>query len=260
MPEIPAITVTIEEAVATLVINHPPANVLSTPVMTELNAALDRLAADPTVKAVVIAGTGTFFIAGADVKEIATLQGAADGERATRLGQGVFDKIAAMPVPVIAAITGHCLGGGTELALACHLRIIGERVRIAQPEINLGIIPGFGGTQRLPRLVGTARALEICLTGDLITGTVAQQIGLVNRAVRDGEVLRQAQGLAKKIASKGRVATAAILRAIREGTTLPLAEGLALESKLFGTVCETQDMREGVRAFLEKRQPKFQDR
>ena len=165
-----------------------------------------------------------------------------------------------MPVPVIAAITGHCLGGGTELALACHLRIIGERVRIAQPEINLGIIPGFGGTQRLPRLVGTARALEICLTGDLITGTVAQQIGLVNRAVRDGEVLRQAQGLAKKIASKGRVATAAILRAIREGTTLPLAEGLALESKLFGTVCETQDMREGVRAFLEKRQPKFQDR
>ena len=260
MPETPAITVTIEEAVATLVINHPPANVLSTPVMTELNAALDRLAADPTVKAVVIAGTGTFFIAGADVKEIATLQGAADGERATRLGQGVFDKIAAMPVPVIAAITGHCLGGGTELALACHLRIIGERVRIAQPEINLGIIPGFGGTQRLPRLVGTARALEICLTGDLITGTVAQQIGLVNRAVRDGEVLRQAQGLAKKIASKGKRAIEGSLRAIQEGTAQTLSAGLSLEAQLFGQICQTDDMKEGLSAFVEKRQPKFQDK
>lgn len=260
MADGPAITVTIDERVATLTINHPPANVLSTPVMTELNAALDRLAADPAVKAVVIAGTGNFFIAGADVKEIAQLKGAADGERATRLGQGVFDKIAAMPVPVIAAITGHCLGGGTELALACHLRIAGERVRIAQPEINLGIIPGFGGTQRLPRLIGVARALEICLTGDLITGAVAQQIGLVNRAVRDGEVLRQAQGLAKKIASKGRPAITAILRAVREGTAMPLAEGLKLESTLFGTICETQDMQEGAKAFLEKRQPKFQDR
>ncbi|MBI4226798.1 MAG: enoyl-CoA hydratase/isomerase family protein [Candidatus Omnitrophica bacterium] len=260
MPDAPAIAVTIEERVATLTINHPPANVLSTPVMTELNAALDRLAAEPAVKAIVIAGTGTFFIAGADVKEIAQLTGAADGERATRLGQGVFEKIAAMPVPVIAAITGHCLGGGTELALACHLRIAGERVRIAQPEINLGIIPGFGGTQRLPRLIGTARALEICLTGDMITGAAAQQIGLVNRAVRDGEVLRQAQGLAKKIASKGRAAITAILRAVRDGATMPLADGLALESRLFGTVCETQDMQEGVRAFLEKRQPTFQDR
>lgn len=260
MADGPAITVTIDERVATLMINHPPANILSTPVMTELNAALDRLAADTTVKAIVIAGTGTFFIAGADVKEIAQLKGAADGERATRLGQGVFDKIAAMPVPVIAAITGHCLGGGTELALACHLRIAGERVRIAQPEINLGIIPGFGGTQRLPRLVGSARALEICLTGDLITGTVAQQMGLVNRAVRDGDVLKQAQGLAKKIASKGRPAIVAIMRAVRDGAVMPLADGLKLESTLFGAICETQDMQEGARAFLEKRQPKFQDR
>lgn len=260
MAEASPVTVTVEQAVATVMIHHPPANILSTPVLTELSAALDRLTADRTVKGIVIAGTGTFFIAGADIKEIVQLAGAAEGERAARLGQGVFEKIAAMPVPVIAAITGHCLGGGTELALACHLRIAGDRVRIAQPEINLGIIPGFGGTQRLTRLLGASRALEICLTGDLITGQAAAAMGLVNRSVPDGQVLKQAQGLAKKIASKGRVAITAVMRAVREGGARPLAEGLALEASLFGTICETQDMREGLRAFLEKRQPTFQDR
>lgn len=260
MPDGAHVTVTTEEGVATLVLKNPPANVLSTAVMSELDAALDRLAQEPAVKALVITAAGTFFIAGADVKEIAVLQGAADGERATRLGQGVFDKIAGFPVPVIAAVTGICLGGGMELILACHLRIAGERTRFAQPEISLGIIPGFGGTQRLPRLVGVSRALEICLTGDPISAQAAAAIGLVNKVVPDGDVLKQAQGLAKKIAGKSRPAIVAILRAVREGLEQPLAQGLALESTLFGTICETQDMREGVRAFLEKRQPKFQDR
>jgi len=260
MPDAQYVTVAMEEGVATLTINNPPANVLSKAVMTELNATLDRVAQDTTLRAIVIAAAGTFFIAGADIKEIGTLKGAADGERATRLGQSVFDKIAAMPVPVIAAINGMCLGGGTELALACHLRIASDRARLAQPEINLGIIPGFGGTQRLPRVVGAARALEMCLTGDMITAQTAYAIGLVNKVVPDGEVLKQAQGLAKKIASKGRVAITAIMTAVREGLTKPLAEGLALESQLFGTICETQDMQEGVTAFLEKRQPKFQGR
>ena len=260
MAESPHVTVTTEAGVATLVISNPPVNALSTQVMTELHAALDRLSADATVKAVVITGAGSVFVAGADVREIAVLKGAADGERATRLGQGVFDQIEAMPVPVIAAINGLCLGGGSELALACHLRIAGERVRIAQPEISLGIIPGFGGTQRLPRLVGPARALEICLTGDPINASSALSAGYLNKVVPDGEVLKHAQGLAKKIASKGRLAIVAIMKAVREGMTMSLADGLALESKLFGTICETQDMHEGVRAFLEKRQPTFQDR
>ncbi len=260
MPDGQYVTVTLEEHVATLTIANPPANVLSTAVMTEFNAALDRLAGDASVKAVVLTGGGTFFIAGADVKEIAGLKGAADGERATRLGQGVFDKVAALPVPVIAAINGLCLGGGLELAMACHLRVASDRARFAQPEINLGIIPGFGGTQRLPRLVGPARALELCLTGDMITAQTAYAIGLVNKVVPDGEVLKQAQGLAKKIAAKGRLAITAIMTAVREGLPTSLADGLALESKLFGTICQTQDMQEGLKAFLEKRQPTFQDR
>ena len=260
MPDGQYVTVTIDEHVATLTITNPPANVLSTAVMTELNAALDRLAQEAAVKAVVLTGGGTFFIAGADVKEIAALTGAADGERATRLGQGVFDKVAALPVPVIAAVNGLCLGGGLELAMACHLRVASDRARFAQPEINLGIIPGFGGTQRLPRLVGAARALELCLTGDMITAQTAYAIGLVNKVVPDGEVLKQAQGLAKKIAAKGRLAITAIMTAVRDGLPKPLAEGLALESQLFGTICQTQDMKEGLKAFLEKRQPTFQDR
>ncbi|MBI4313659.1 MAG: enoyl-CoA hydratase/isomerase family protein [Candidatus Omnitrophica bacterium] len=259
MPEAQYVTISVEEAVATVTVNNPPANLLSTPVMTELSAALDKLSADKKLKTAVIAGAGAFFIAGADIKEIAFLKGAADGEKATALGQGVFNKISSMPYPVIAAINGLCLGGGMELALSCHMRIASDRARFAQPEINLGIIPGFGGTQRLPRLVGVSRALEICLTGDMITAQTAYAIGLVNKVVPDGEVLKQAQGLAKKIASKGRVAATAIVEAIREGVNKPLPEGLALESKLFGKVCETQDMKEGLKAFLEKRQPKFQD-
>jgi len=260
MPEGPYVTVTTEGGVATLLINHPPANVLSTAVMTELNGALDRLAHEASVKAVVITGAGSFFVAGADIREIAAIRGAADGERATRLGQGVFDQIAALPVPVIAAINGTCLGGGLELAMACHLRVASERARFGQPEINLGIIPGFGGTQRLPRFVGVGRALELCLTGELITAQTAYAIGLLNKVVPDGDVLKQAHGMAKQIAAKGRPAITAIMTAVRDGGSKPLAEGLALESKLFGTVCETQDMREGLKAFLEKRQPTFHDR
>lgn len=254
------VTVTIEEHVATVVIQNPPANVLSTAVLTELVAAVDRLAQEASVKAVVLTGSGTFFIAGADVKEIAGLRGAAEGEQASRLGGRVFDKIAAMPVPVIAAINGICLGGGTELILACHLRVASERARIALPEINLGIMPGFGGTQRLPRLVGASRALEICLTGDMQSAAAALSMGLVNTVVPDGDVLKQAQGLAKKIAGKSRNSIIAIMTAVREGMAKPLAEGLVLESKLFGTICETHDMREGLKAFFEKRQPKFEDR
>lgn len=259
MPEGQYVTISIEEAVATVTVNNPPANVLSTPVMTELDAALEQISSNGKLKAAVITGAGTFFIAGADIKEIASLKSAADGEKATALGQNVFNKISSMPFPVIAAINGLCLGGGMELVLSCHLRVASDRARFAQPEINLGIIPGFGGTQRLPRLVGASRALEICLTGDMITAQTAYAIGLVNKVVPDGEVLKQAQGLAKKIAAKGRLAVTAIVEAIREGTTKSLTEGLALESKLFGKICQTQDMQEGLKAFIEKRQPKFQD-
>lgn len=260
MSDTSLVAVSTDGHVATLVINNPPANLLSMAVMTELNAALERLSQETAVKAVVVTGAGSFFVAGADIKEIAALGSASDGERAARLGQGVFEKIAGLPVPVIAAINGICLGGGTELALACHLRIASERARLALPEVTLGIMPGFGGTQRLPRLVGPARALEIILTGEMIPAAAAQVIGLVNKVVPDAELLTQSQGLAKKIAAKSRPALVAILRAVRDGLSLPLADGLALESKLFGTLCDGHDMHEGLRAFLEKRQPQFKDR
>jgi enoyl-CoA hydratase/carnithine racemase len=255
------LTSTTEDRVATVVFNNPPANALSSPVMSELESLFDELAADATVKAIVFTGAGSFFISGADIKEVAGIADAAKGRELTARGQRIFDRIEQMDKPVIAAINGlFCLGGGMEFAMACHLRVASERVRLGQPEIDLGIIPGFGGTQRLPRLVGQAKAIELILTGDKVPAPEAKAIGLVNKVVPDAEVVKQAQGLAKKIAGKSAVAVRAALRAIREGIGRPLADGQALESELFGTVCESADKHEGVSAFLEKRQPKFLDR
>jgi len=254
------ITYSVEDAIATVVINNPPANALSSPVMTEIEQVFGEMASSREVKVVVFTGAGNFFITGADIKEIAAIGSAKQGEDLTAKGQGIFNKIERLSKPVIAAINGACLGGGLELAMACHMRVASERTRFGQPEINLGIIPGFGGTQRLVRLVGQSKAMEIILTGDMITGQEAKALGLVNKIVPDGEVLKQAQGLAKKIASKGQVAVKLALEAIQEGSKKPLEEGLALESRLFGQVSTTQDMKEGLKAFVEKRQPKFQDK
>ncbi len=254
------VIIQIDEGVATLTINNPPANALSMAVMTQLEAAVDAAAADPAVKALVITGAGNMFVAGADIREIATLSSAAKGVEVTRKGQAIYDKIERLPKPVIAAINGlFCLGGGLELAMACHLRVASERVRLGQPEIDLGIIPGFGGTQRLPRIVGPSKAAELILTGDKIPGTEAKAIGLVNKVVPEAEVLKQAQGLAKKIASKSQKAVRAALAAIGAALTLPLEAGLKKEAELFGSLCEQGEMREGVQAFLEKRQPKWKE-
>ena len=252
--------VTIEEKVCTVTISNPPANLLSRAVLAELDTFLDEVAKDPNVKVLILTGAGTFFIVGADIKEIAGLQGPAQGKEASALGQRVIGKLESMPIPTIAAINGHCLGGGCEMVMACTIRIANERARLGQPEINLGILPGFGGTQRLPRLVGVSRALELMLTGEMINAKVAEAIGLVSKAVPDGELMKQAQGLARKIAGKSRPAVERILRLAREGLSMPLEQALALESDLFGELCGMEDMREGLKAFLEKRQPKFQDR
>jgi enoyl-CoA hydratase len=255
------VTITTEDRVATVTFSNPPANALSSPVMTEIEDVFRELAGDQAVKAVVFTGAGQLFISGADIQEVAGIADAAKGRELTARGQRIFDQIERMEKPVVAAINGlFCLGGGLELAMACHMRVAGERVRLGQPEIDLGIIPGFGGTQRLVRLVGQAKAIELILTGDKIPGAEAKAIGLVNKVVPDGEVVKQAQGLAKKIASKSAVAVRAALRAIREGIGRSMTDGQALESELFGQVCESADKREGVTAFLEKRQPKFQDR
>lgn len=251
---------TVEDRVATVTISNPPANVLTTPLMMELDKVIDELAGNSEAKVLVLTGSGTLFVAGADIKEIGSISSSKKGEELALMGQAVFSKIEQMRKPVIAAITGFCLGGGMELAMSCHMRIAGDRARMGQPEINLGIIPGFGGTQRLPRLVGKAKAMEMILTGDMVNAQEAKALGLVNKVVPEGEVLKQAVGLAKKIAAKGGKTISAAINAIQETTQQTLSQGLALEAKLFGQICETSDMKEGVSAFLEKRQPKFQDK
>ena len=176
-----------------------------------------------------------------------------------RQGQIILNKIEAFEKPVIAAINGACLGGGLELVMCCHIRFAAEGVRLGQPEINLGIMPGFGGTQRLPRLIGQPKAMELILTGEPVSAQEAMSLGLVSRVVSVDDLLRQAQGLARKMAIKSRVALHASLRAIHEGMKLNLSDGLVLEARLFGELCDTEDRKEGVSAFLEKRQPRFKN-
>jgi len=259
MAEYQHVNLTIEDGIATVVVNHPPVNSLSTPVIRDMQGAFEEIKADASVKAVIITGAGMFFIAGADIKEISEIKDPQQGAEVAGQGQRFFREINLMDIPVIAAINGMCLGGGIELAMACHIRIASDRAKIGQPEINLGIIPGFGGTQRLPRLVGTGKALEMILSGDPITAAEAKAVGLVNRVVPEAEVMKQAKGLAQRMASKSKQAIARAMKAVRDGCAMSLDDGLALENRLFGEICETKDMREGVSAFLEKRQPKFTD-
>ncbi|MGH7204708.1 MAG: enoyl-CoA hydratase [Nitrospiraceae bacterium] len=254
------LTQTVENGVATLALNHPPANTLTPDLLHELEAAFDALAADSAVKAIIVIGTGRFFIAGADIRVLAGIPSSREGTEMAIRGQAIFNKIEACPKPVIAAINGSCLGGGLELAMCCHIRLAAEGARLGQPEINLGIIPGFGATQRLSRLIGRSKATELILTGDLISAQEAKALGLLSQVVPAEDLLRQAQGLARKIASKGQLAVRSALRAIHEGSELGLREGLDLEARLFGDLCDSEDKKEGTSAFLEKRQPRFQDR
>jgi enoyl-CoA hydratase/carnithine racemase len=251
----------VEDKIAVLTIDHPPVNSFNIQVVTELNEAIDQLLADDGVKAIVITGGGTnAFVAGADIPEIQALLDRPGGlKTASEQGQGLFLKIEKATKPVIAAINGFCLGGGLELAMACHMRVCSDRARLGQPEINLGIIPGWGGTQRLARLAGKGKAIELILTGDMITAQEAYRLGLVNKVVPAGAVLKEARGLARTIVSKSKVPVAAALRAITEGSTVSIEEGLEIEAEEFGALEGTEDAREGVGAFLEKRHPEFKD-
>ena len=251
---------TVENGVATLVLNHPPVNALTLPILAQLEALFDGLAKDDRVKIIILTGTGRVFIAGADIKIIAAIASSQEGKEMALRGQAVLNTIESCEKPVIAAINGTCLGGGLELALCCHIRVAAEGVRLGQPEINLGIIPGFGGTQRLTRLVGPSKALELILTGDVISASEAKTLGLISQVIPADDLQRQVQGLARRIASKGQLAVRAALRAVRGGLELGLREGLVREAQLFGDLCDTEDKREGVGAFLEKRQPQFRDR
>jgi len=213
------------------------------------------------VKVIVFTSAGTnAFIAGADIKEIGQIQTVEEAVKLTSMGHEVLSKIENLSKITIAAIHGVCVGGGNELVMAFHLRVASERAKFGQPEINLGIIPGFGGTQRLVRLVGLPKARELNLTGDMITAQEALRLGLVNRVVPDGELIKQTMGLAKKIASKSLVAVRLCEKAMKEGIETTLKQGLKIESQYFAELTKSEDMKEGVKAFMEKRQPKFQDR
>ena len=255
------VKVAMEDRVAVVTIDHRPVNALNRQTMQELGTIVEGLRGEAAVKVVILTGAGSLaFVAGADIKEVSQLTSAQEAQEGSALGQAVFMKIQRLGKPVIAAINGVCLGGGLELAMACHLRISGDRARFGQPEITLGIIPGWGGTQRLPRLIGKAKATEWILTGDMVTAQEALRLGLVNLVVPQDQVLKAAKDLARKIASKGMVALTESLRAIEEGVDGSLEQGMAKEAAAFGRVAATEDSREGVKAFLEKRQPQFQDR
>jgi enoyl-CoA hydratase len=250
-----------EDAVAVITIDRPKVlNALDSRTLDELRRAVIEIETDPGVRVAIITGAGDrAFAAGADIGELAAQRPAESRDHARR-GQHVLGLIEALGKPVIAAINGFALGGGCELALACTLRIAADTARLGQPEINLGLIPGFGGTQRLARVVGRSTALELLLTGRQISAGEALRIGLVNRVVPAATLMTEARALAAELAGKPVVASRYILEAVVHGTDLPLDQGQILEASLFGLVTATDDMREGTAAFLEKRMPVFKGR
>ncbi len=246
-----------DDGVELLVLKNPPVNALATTVLTELDQHVRAIESDPAARAVILTGDGQYFSAGADLKEMATLD-LASAPGIVRRGHELFGRIADLRVPVIASINGLALGGGLELALACDLRIAGESAKLGAPEVNYGLMPAYGGTQRLARLVGPAKAKELIFTGAMIPAAESFRIGLVNRVVPAGQELRAARDLAHTIAQRAPRAVQASKRAIQEGLARPLAEGLELEASLFEhEVLPSEDLGEGIAAFVEHRPPKF---
>ncbi len=252
------LSITIAERVALVTINRPDKlNSLNAECKSELKDAFTTIKTHPDVDAVILTGAGEkAFVAGTDITELLALD-AASGKEFASGGQSIFDLIQHLGKPVIAAVNGYALGGGCELALACHIRIASENAKFGQPEVNLGVIPGYGGTQRLARLVGTGNAVEMILTGNPIDAQTALRMGLVNNVVPIAELIPTCRDMAKTIISKGQLAVRMSLKAINASMEMPLSEGLKVEAGLFGEVCNTDDAKEGIKAFMEKRKPSF---
>ncbi|WP_027718115.1 enoyl-CoA hydratase-related protein [Desulfovirgula thermocuniculi] len=244
---------------AVLTVNRPQVlNALNAETLLEIDKAVDELAADPAVRVIIITGAGEkAFVAGADIAFMSKLT-PLEARDFARLGQRVLGKIENLPKPVIAAVNGYALGGGCELAMACDIRVASEKAKFGQPEVNLGLIAGFGGTQRLTRLVNPGIAKEILFTGDMIDAETARRIGLVNHVVPAEELMAFCKSLASRIASRGPVAVRLTKEAVNEGLEMDLEKALAHEADLFGLVFATSDREEGISAFLAKRQPQFQ--
>jgi enoyl-CoA hydratase len=247
-----------KDGIAYITFNRPKVlNALNRKTVEELREALLDARANDAVRVLILTGAGEkSFVAGADIGELA-VQTPVQGKEFSLFGQGVFHLLETMGKPSICAINGFALGGGCELALSCTIRIASKTAKLGQPEVKLGILPGYGGTQRLARLCGKGVAHELCLTGEMITAEEAQRIGLVNRIYEPAELIPAAEAMAKKIIANGPIAVKYTMEAIERGIEMPLEEGLFLEATLFGVACATEDMREGTKAFLEKRPAQF---
>jgi enoyl-CoA hydratase/carnithine racemase len=244
-----------EESFVVVTLNRPPANAISEPLMQELNAALASVEVDDTVRSVIVTGAGDrIFCAGADLGS-ALAGGAVDAF--IRFGNGVLRRIERFPKPVIAAMNGHALGGGCEIAMACHFRLLKETARMGQTESNLGIIPGYGGTQRMPRLIGRTRALEFLILGTQIPAAECLALGLVNRLCREGAVLDDARALARQLARRPPIATRLLIEAVDDGLEAPIDQALEIETRAFMKTLRTEDAAEGLQAFFAKREPEF---
>ena len=246
-----------QDGLGILTMNRPAAlNALNKETMDELCELLTAIKNDPSIKVVILTGAEKSFVAGADIKEMLPMT-AAEGQAWGRLGQTVFNMIENLPQPVIAAINGFALGGGCELAMSCDIRIASEKAKFGQPEVTLGIIPGFCGTQRLPRLVGKGVAKELTYTGDMIDAQEALRIGLVNKVTTPEELLPTAKAMAGRIMQRGQFAVQMAKVSINTGMNTDMETGSVLEASLFGVTCATEDKKEGMTAFVEKRKPAF---
>jgi enoyl-CoA hydratase/carnithine racemase len=247
-----------EESFAVITLNRPPANAISEPLMRELNAALNSIETDDSVRSVVITGTGDrIFCAGAD---LGSAFSGGDVDTFIRFGNAVVRRIERFPKPVIAAMNGHALGGGCEIAMACHFRLLKDTARMGQTESNLGITPGFGGSQRLPRLVGRTKALEFLIMGTQVPASECLALGLVNRLTKEGETLNDAKALAREIAKRPPIATRLIIEAVDEGLEAPIDKAIDIEVRAFLKSLKTEDASEGIQAFFAKREPSFKGR
>jgi enoyl-CoA hydratase len=247
----------VSDRVATITVNRPDKlNALNDRVIAELGEAIDQVVSDTNVGGVILTGAGRAFVAGADISELEAY-GPMSAKRLAQTGQEVFGRFESSPKPVLAAVNGFALGGGCELAMACHIRIASEFAKFGQPEVKLGLIPGYGGTQRLPRLVGRGRALQLLLTGEMIDAQEAYRVGLVNRVVPAAELLAAANEMMRAILANAPLAIANVIEVVSRGYDATLEDALTLEATAFGLLAATDDKREGTRAFLEKRAARF---
>lgn len=247
----------IEDRVAIATIKRPPANALSRGLISEVDELLTAVEHDDSVRVILIHGEGRFFSAGADIKEFTEINSGEEFSKLASEGQRVFERLESFPKPVIAAIHGAALGGGLELAMGCHIRLVAEDAKLGLPELQLGLIPGFAGTQRLPRYVGMAKAAEMLFTSEPISGNEAVQWGLANKAFPADELLSNAIEMAKKIALKSPIALKTAINMMQYSKHQSFYDGVKAESQSFGTVFESEDAKEGIQAFIEKRQPSF---